>query len=102
MKTNPISSPILISPPTEELQTIIDIIIDLVKNRLDITNSVELSKKIIDILTDNDRNNDQIVCDLGPYQRETNEQFTRNNKLLIVHIYVLANCFKIRSKTILT
>ena len=69
MKTNPISSPILISPPTEELQTINDISIDLVKNRLDITNSVELSKKIIDILTDNDRNNDQKVCDLQDHTK---------------------------------
>ena len=57
-------SPISTSPPTEEPQTINDIITYLVKNPLDITNSMELSKEILHILTDSDRNNDQIACDL--------------------------------------
>ncbi|MFI5406561.1 MAG: hypothetical protein ACHQ1D_08620 [Nitrososphaerales archaeon] len=37
---------------------------DLVKSPLDTANSIELSKEIIDILTDSDRDNDQIACDL--------------------------------------
>ena len=57
-------SPISTAPPTEEPQTINDIIKDLVKNPLDITNSIELSKEILHILTDSDRDNDQIACDL--------------------------------------
>ncbi len=58
-------SPISTSPATEEPQTIYDIIKDLVKNPLDITNFIQLSKEIINILTDSDRNNDQIACDLA-------------------------------------
>lgn len=58
-------SPISTSPPpTQEPKSINDIIKDLVKNPSDITNSIELSMEIIDVLTDSDRNNDQIVCDL--------------------------------------
>jgi hypothetical protein len=39
-------SPSSTSPPTEEPQTINDIIKELVKNPLDITNSIQLSKEI--------------------------------------------------------
>jgi hypothetical protein len=51
-------------PPPEHPQTIYDIIKNIVKNLLDTTNSVESSHKIIDILTDGNRDNDQIACDL--------------------------------------
>ena len=64
MYTNPIPSPILTSP-AEEPQTINDIVIDLAKNPLDITNSIELSNEISHILTDSERDNNQIACDLG-------------------------------------
>ena len=57
-------SPISTAPPTEKPQTIKDIIKDLVNNPLDITNSIQLSKEIIDILTDSDRDNDKIACNL--------------------------------------
>ena len=40
------------------------IIKDIVKNPLDITNSIELSKETSHILTDSDRDNNQIACDL--------------------------------------
>ena len=67
MWTNPIPSPILTSP-AEEPQTINDFVIDLVKNPLDITNSIELSNEISHILTDSERDNNQIACDLGGEQ----------------------------------
>ena len=57
-------SPISTSPPAEEPQTIKDNIKDLVKNPLDITNSIKLPKEITDTLTDRDRDNDQVACDL--------------------------------------
>jgi hypothetical protein len=56
---NPVSTP----PPTEVPQTIRDIIIHLLQNPLDITNSIESSNKILEILTDNNNNNDQLVCE---------------------------------------
>jgi len=52
------------SPPTEEPQTNYEIIKNIVKNPLDITTSVESSHKIIDLLTDGNRDKDQIACDL--------------------------------------
>jgi hypothetical protein len=45
-------------------QTINDIVKVLVKKPLGITNSIQLSKDIINILPDNDCNNDQITCNL--------------------------------------
>lgn len=63
-QTTVIVSPISTSPPTGESQTIFDIVKNIIKNPLDITNSVESSHKIIDILTDGNRDNDQIACDL--------------------------------------
>ncbi len=57
-------SPDLTSPPSEEPQTIYDIIKNIVKNPIDIANSVESSHRIIDILTDGNRDNDQTVCEL--------------------------------------
>ena len=60
-----IVSPVSTRPPiTEEPQTIKDIINNIVKSPLYMTTSIQLSKEIIDVLTDCDRNNDQIVCDL--------------------------------------
>ncbi len=56
-------NPISTTPPTEP-RTINEIIKDLLKNPLDITNPIQLSREIIDILADNDRNNDQVACDL--------------------------------------
>jgi hypothetical protein len=58
---SPISHP---PPPTEEPQSIRDIITALIQNPLDITNSIESSNKIIEILTDSNSDNDQIVCGL--------------------------------------
>lgn len=57
-------SPISTLPPIEEPKTLNDIIRDLVKNPLEITKSIELSNEIIDILTDSNRDNDRIACDL--------------------------------------
>ncbi len=51
-------------PPPEEPQTIKDIIKDIVKNPSDITNSILLSKKIIDIIAGPDRNYAWSVGDL--------------------------------------
>lgn len=58
-------SPVFAPPPppqTEEPQTLRDIIIDLIQNPLDITNTIESSNKIIEIITDNSSENDQLVC----------------------------------------
>jgi hypothetical protein len=57
-------SPVFAPPPSEDPQTIRDIIIDLIQNPLDITNSIESSNKIIEILTDGNSDNDQLVCEL--------------------------------------
>lgn len=57
----PVSAP---PPPTQEPQTIYDIIKTIIKNPLDISTSIETSQKIIDILTDDNQDNDQIACDL--------------------------------------
>ena len=58
---NPIST---YPPPNEEPQTIKDLIKDLLKNPLHIFNSIDLSNKIIDILTDSNSNNDKMTCEL--------------------------------------
>jgi len=50
--------------PNEEPQTIKDLIKDLLKNPLHIFNSIDLSNKIIDILTDSNSNNDKMTCEL--------------------------------------
>ena len=57
--------PIIVPPPpNEELKTIGDLIKDILQNPLDVTNSIESANEIKVILTDNDRDNDQLVCDL--------------------------------------
>ena len=61
VKVNPIST---YPPPNEEPQTIKDLIKDLLKNPLHIFNSIDLSNKIIDILTDSNSNNDKMTCEL--------------------------------------
>jgi len=61
VKVNPIST---YPPPNEEPQTIKDLIKDLLKNPLDVSNSIDLSNKIINILTDSNSNNDQMACKL--------------------------------------
>jgi len=58
-------NPIVIPPPTEEPpKTVGDLIKGIIQNPLDVTNSIKSADKIYDILTDNDRDNDQLVCDL--------------------------------------
>jgi hypothetical protein len=58
-------NPITIPPPEEEEpRTISDILKGVIHNLLDVTNSIESANEIQDILTDNNRNNDLIVCDL--------------------------------------
>ncbi len=52
-------NPISPSPPTEGPQTIKDILPYLVNNLLDTTNSMELLREILHILTDSDRDNDR-------------------------------------------
>ena len=53
-----------IAPPTEDPQKNKDIIKDVVKNPLDIANSFQVFKEIIDILSDLVRNNAWSVGDL--------------------------------------
>ena len=52
-------------PPEEEKpRTISDIIRGIIQNPLNVTNSIHSANEIRNILTDNDRDNDQLVCDL--------------------------------------
>lgn len=73
---NPVST-----PPTEP-RTIQDIIRGIIQNPLDITNSIESSNEIIDILTDDNRDNDQAACNLL-------DQFSNEE---IVNIRDVLNC----------
>jgi hypothetical protein len=57
---NPIATP----PPEEQPRTINDIIKGIIQNPLNVTNSIDSANEIRNILTDNNRDNDQIVCDL--------------------------------------
>jgi YVTN family beta-propeller protein len=57
-------NPVAIPPPNEEPKTIGDLIKDIIQNPLDITNSIDSANQIRDILTDNDRDNDKLVCNL--------------------------------------
>ena len=56
--------PIATPPPEVEPKTIGDLIESIIKNPLDVTNSIESANEIKVILTDNDGDNDQLVCDL--------------------------------------
>ena len=52
-------------PPAEEKpKTIGDLIKGIIQNPLDVTNSLDSANHIRDILTDDNRDNDQLVCDL--------------------------------------
>ena len=57
---NPIPSP----PQEEESKTLSDLIKGIIQNPLDVTNSIDSANEIRDILTDDNRDNDRIVCDL--------------------------------------
>jgi YVTN family beta-propeller protein len=62
-------------PPEEEApRTIGDLIRGMIQNPLDITNSIDSANQIRDILTDNDRDNDHLVCDLI----DSDNEFTSN------------------------
>ncbi len=56
--------PVATPPSKVDSQTIYDLTKDILKNPLGITNSVESSHKMIDVITDSNRDNDRIVCDL--------------------------------------
>jgi YVTN family beta-propeller protein len=51
-------------PPAENPRTIADILKSILENPLDIANSLDSANEIKEILTDDDRDNDQLVCDL--------------------------------------
>ena len=53
-----------VSSQPEILKSIQHLINNITKNPLDVTNSIDSANEIMDILTDNNRDNDQIVCDL--------------------------------------
>jgi hypothetical protein len=57
-------NPVATQPPPEEPRTISDIIRSIIQNPLDVSNSVESANEIREILTDNNPNNDQLVCNL--------------------------------------
>lgn len=58
-------NPIQLPPPEEEEpKTIGDLIKGIIQNPLDVANSIDSANQIKDILTDDNRNNDQLVCDL--------------------------------------
>ncbi len=57
-------NPVSTNPPEEEPRTIQDIIKSIIQNPLDITNSLDSANEIKDILTDNNRDNDQTACSL--------------------------------------
>jgi hypothetical protein len=59
---NPVTAPP--SPPVKEPKTIGDLIKGILQNPLDVTNSIDSANEIRDILTDNNHDNDQLVCDL--------------------------------------
>lgn len=64
---NPVTTP----PPDTEPTTIADLIRGIIQNPLDITNSVESANEIRDILTDDNPDNDEIVCDLIKWNDES-------------------------------
>jgi hypothetical protein len=51
-------------PPNEEPKTIGDLIKSIIENPSDITNSVYPTNKIRDIITDDNRENHKLVCEL--------------------------------------
>jgi hypothetical protein len=57
-----------------EFKMITDIIKGIIQNPLDVTNSIDSANEIRDILTDDNRDNDQIVCDLI----DSEDEYTSN------------------------
>lgn len=57
---NPVANP----PVNQEPKTISELLRDIIQNPLDIANSIDSANQIKNILTDNNRHNDQLVCDL--------------------------------------
>jgi YVTN family beta-propeller protein len=53
-----------VSSQPEIIESIQHLINSIIKNPLDVTNSIDSANEIRDILTDNNRDNDQIVCSL--------------------------------------
>ena len=53
-----------------QIKTINDLIQNIIQNPLDVTNSIDSANEIKDILTDNNHDNDQIVCDLISSENE--------------------------------
>jgi hypothetical protein len=74
---NPVTTPP--PPPNEEPRTIGDIIKGIIQNPLDVTNSIDSANEIRDILSDNNRDNDQIVCDLI----DSEDEYTSNIRELL-------------------
>ncbi len=54
----------VIPAPEEKSKTVSDLIKGIIQNPLDITNSINSANQIRDILIDDNRDNDQIVCNL--------------------------------------
>ena len=59
-----------VSSQPEIPKSIQHLINSIIKNPLDVTNSIDSTNEIRDILTDNNRDNDQIVCDLIDSENE--------------------------------
>jgi hypothetical protein len=51
-------------PPNGEPRTIGDLLKGIIQNPLNVTNSIDSANEITHILTDNNPDNDQIVCDI--------------------------------------
>lgn len=72
---NPISQ-----PPPEGPKTIGDLVKGIIQNPLDIANSIDSANQIRDILTDDNQNNDQLICDLIDSE---NEQTSNIRQILV-------------------
>ncbi|MGD9533878.1 MAG: beta-propeller fold lactonase family protein [Candidatus Nitrosocosmicus sp.] len=57
-------------PPPEEPRTIGDLLKGIIQNPLDVANSIHSANQIRDILSDDDQNNDHLVCDLIDTENE--------------------------------
>ena len=66
----PVQSP----PPEEEPKTVSDLFKGIIQNPLNVTNSIDSANEIRNILTDNNRDNDQIACDLI----DSEDEYTSN------------------------
>ncbi len=59
------------SQDNEEPKTISDLFKGILKNPLDMANSIDSANQIRDILIDDNRNNGQLVCDLIDSEAES-------------------------------